>query len=164
MPKLNFKKIGIGTAIAFFALQLISLVISSALPSNNFFAGLVKGYSLVWIFIILALVIVTLGYFVFNIRELNKGAIFVFLLVFSIIAVIVVYGNIDLGRAFDMSIARTQLDSTLGSVVPATVQIPTGSILGDTFTNVWLGFGTFGQGAILLVGLITLITFVITKK
>jgi len=71
MPKLNFKQIGIGTAIAFFSLQLISLIISSALPANNFFAGLVKGYSLVWIWIFLALILVTIGYFVLNIKSFD---------------------------------------------------------------------------------------------
>jgi len=160
MPKLNFKQIGIGTAIAFFSLQLISLIISSALPANNFFAGLVKGYSLAWIWIFLALILVTIGYFVLNIKSFDKRAVFVGLLSLAMLSFIIIYGNIDLGRAFDMSIAR----STIGSISPATMQIPTGSILGDTFTNVWLGIGTFGQGAILLLVLITLITLIINRK
>jgi hypothetical protein len=47
---------------------------------------------------------------------------------------------------------------------PSLVGTTAGSIVGDTFTNVWLGFGGFGQSAVLLIAFIVAVAFLINKK
>lgn len=47
---------------------------------------------------------------------------------------------------------------------PSLVMITGGSIIGDTFTNVWLGFGTFGQSMVLLITFIFIVVILISKK
>ena len=165
MPKLNWKKIGIGSGISFFAFQLISLVLKSIFPETSVFSRIVRGYSLVWIWILFALIIGFVGYFIFKFRSLDKISVFTGLLALSILSVIVIYFGIDLGQLFDMSIARSQLGSIVGSVTPTVgSNIVSGSILGDSFMNVWLGLGTFGQAAILLVMFFVFVGIALTKK
>lgn len=160
MPKLNWKQIGIGMAITFFAFQLISLILKSVFPETGVFSRIVRGYSLAWIWIILGIILSLVGYFVFNIKNFDKKSVFISLISLALISFIVIYFNIDLGQAFDMSITQ----SHLGSIISPIGLPPSGSIVGDSLTNVWVGFGTFGQGAILVIILIVLIAVVINKK
>lgn len=118
MSKINWKQLGIGATISFFAFQLLSYILKVFFPYP--FEEIIRAYSLAWVWILFGLIISLVGYFVFKIHSFDKKSLFVGLLALAILSFIVIYFGIDFGKMFDMAIARNQFGSivkTAGSII-----------------------------------------------